>query len=255
VCWLAHTLLLHSHRDGNEYPKSIVGGEKIKIKPHKSADRRSLVVEQLEQRVLFSADTLPVFETAAADKPEPDALTNELYSGEKIGSSDSAPLPDDTSHGLALHARAYVKISDEFPSQDTDETSASSTHTISAIDEHLAQQESSPPKESASEESPTSELILPTPDVGDKGFNVVFVDSTIDDADALLEGITENYSDTDEWFVITIDSTVDGIADITESLEGVTDVDAIHIISHGDSNGFQLGSAQVNTDSQSVTVR
>jgi len=215
--------------------------EKIKTKPHKGADRRSLVVEQLEQRVLFSADTLPVFETAATDEPESDALTDELYSGEKIGSPDVALLPDDNGHTLAEYLPAYTKIPDDFLSQVVEERSAVSP--LDASSNNEPQDVTFP-----GEKSSTDEPITPAPIPGDKGSNVVFVDTTIDDTETLLEGITNNYSDSNEWLVITIDPDVDGIADITESLEGVADIDAIHIISHGDGNGFQLGNALINKD-------
>ncbi len=69
---------------------------------------------------------------------------------------------------------------------------------------------------------------------------IVFIDTSVADYEVFLEGIDPNAE------VVLLDSGQDGLAQIAATLEGRTDIDAIHIISHGDSGELQLGSANLN---------
>ena len=66
---------------------------------------------------------------------------------------------------------------------------------------------------------------------------IVFIDSKVQDRETLLAGINPNAE------VIVLDATRDGVDQIADALRGRSDVDAIHIISHGSDGQVQLGNA------------
>ncbi len=67
---------------------------------------------------------------------------------------------------------------------------------------------------------------------------IVIIDGSVDDIQQLLDDL--NASDRDvEVFVL--DSERDGIDQITEILDGRSDVESLHIVSHGTDGGVQLG--------------
>ena len=72
---------------------------------------------------------------------------------------------------------------------------------------------------------------------------IVFIDTSVDDFQTLMEGIDPNAE------VILLDSTRDGVEQIAEILGERTDIDAVHIISHGDSGELRLGTGVLNFES------
>jgi predicted outer membrane repeat protein len=76
---------------------------------------------------------------------------------------------------------------------------------------------------------------------------VVFVDAGVDDADTLLSGLISGESDT-QFVVVHLSADADGVSQITESLFYLNGVDAIHILSHGDGEGIQLGNTRLDMD-------
>ncbi|MBF0382322.1 MAG: DUF4347 domain-containing protein [Magnetococcales bacterium] len=71
---------------------------------------------------------------------------------------------------------------------------------------------------------------------------VLFVDSAIKDIETILAGIEQNVD------VIRLDSSKDGVSQIAETLTFYGDLDAIHIISHGDDGQVNLGNSQLSND-------
>ncbi|MGK7895724.1 MAG: DUF4347 domain-containing protein [Xenococcus sp. (in: cyanobacteria)] len=69
--------------------------------------------------------------------------------------------------------------------------------------------------------------------------NLLFIDSGIDNYETLISGV-ENSE------LILLDSTKNGIEQITEILNNYAEVDSIHIISHGQAGSLQLGSTNLN---------
>ena len=64
---------------------------------------------------------------------------------------------------------------------------------------------------------------------------IVFIDSAVENYQTLLKGIDPSVE------VIILDATRDGVEQIAEILSGRSDIDAIHIIAHGESGKIQLG--------------
>ena len=78
---------------------------------------------------------------------------------------------------------------------------------------------------------------------GDAGVQLVFIDANADNVQQLIDGIDPSF----EVHVIGADQ--DGVAFMASVLGGRTDIDAVHIVSHGQSGQLQLGSAMVDAHS------
>ncbi|SFU17467.1 Ig-like domain-containing protein [Mesorhizobium sp. YR577] len=82
----------------------------------------------------------------------------------------------------------------------------------------------------------------PQPEV-EKPSQVVFVDSSVPDYDELLKGIEGDYE------IVVLDANRDGVEQMAQVLQNMEDVQAIHIISHGNQGTLSLGSATLTTES------
>ncbi len=71
--------------------------------------------------------------------------------------------------------------------------------------------------------------------------DILVVDSSIDNYQSLISGI-------DHAEIILLDSSRNGIEQITKALTSYSEVDSIQIISHGQVGSLQLGSANLNVD-------
>ena len=71
--------------------------------------------------------------------------------------------------------------------------------------------------------------------------NIVVIDSNLDNYQTLVSGV-------DRADVILLDSTKDGIEQVTEALANYQQLDSIQILSHGDFGSLQLGSTKLNAD-------
>ena len=80
---------------------------------------------------------------------------------------------------------------------------------------------------------------------GESRTEVVFVDPTVPNYQALLNGM-DSYVE-----VIMLDGGQDGVEQMAEALSGRTGIDAIHVISHGGAGELQLGTGVLNADSMS----
>ncbi|MCC9598944.1 DUF4347 domain-containing protein [Stieleria sp. JC731] len=79
---------------------------------------------------------------------------------------------------------------------------------------------------------------------------VVIIDAGVENADELLAGLRDQSGQDTQWVVVRLSADSDGIDQITQSLTDLRGVDAIHILSHGDGSGIQLGNSRL--DSQSI---
>ncbi|MCT7953033.1 DUF4347 domain-containing protein, partial [Ancylothrix sp. C2] len=69
---------------------------------------------------------------------------------------------------------------------------------------------------------------------------IIFVDSNVENYQTLIEGVDSNSE------IVILDAKSDGIKQIGQKLENLTDLEAIHILSHGSSGSLQLGSTNLN---------
>ena len=71
---------------------------------------------------------------------------------------------------------------------------------------------------------------------------IVFIDSGVDDYQSLVNGAVP------EAEVIVLDSAQDGVEQITKVLQGLTEIAAIHLVSHGSPGCLYLGNSQLSLD-------
>ena len=80
---------------------------------------------------------------------------------------------------------------------------------------------------------------------------LVFVDTGTADYQQLVDDILRSADPTRELEVYLLDAQRDGVEQISEILAGYSDLDAIHIVSHGSAGQVKLGSTWLNSDSMS----
>ncbi|QDV70163.1 Bifunctional hemolysin/adenylate cyclase precursor [Rosistilla carotiformis] len=78
---------------------------------------------------------------------------------------------------------------------------------------------------------------------------VVVIDSGVEDAETILAGLRDASDQVTDWIVVRIDPSDDGIQQISAALAGQKSVDALHLISHGDGRGIDLGGTHLDIDS------
>ncbi len=122
-------------------------------------------------------------------------------------------------------ATADTTIADSGPSQDAgaDATADTNHDTQSAENTQLAEA-------LASLDTPTTN-------------EIVFVDPSVEDVNQLIAGIDPAHE------IIFLDPSTDGVEFMAQVLSERNDIDAIHIISHGDEGALFLGSSVLNLDS------
>jgi hypothetical protein len=77
---------------------------------------------------------------------------------------------------------------------------------------------------------------------------IVFVDSGLEDHGALVDALRSAETGDRELEVVLIDAERDGIEQITDVLSDHSDLDAVHIVSHGAEAAVQLGSSWLMAD-------
>ena len=80
--------------------------------------------------------------------------------------------------------------------------------------------------------------------LGDVRTELIIVDGGVDDIDALLELIDTSELSTN-YYIYELDEAESGLAQITERVASHSQIDAIHILSHGSDGGLQLGNEWV----------
>lgn len=75
---------------------------------------------------------------------------------------------------------------------------------------------------------------------------LVIVDAATPDYQQLLDDLTSGAIAGRQFEALVIDSSIDGINALTEILENRSDLDALHIISHGSPGSVQLGNTVLN---------
>ncbi len=74
---------------------------------------------------------------------------------------------------------------------------------------------------------------------------VIFVDTSVDNYQTLVNDIEKNLND-QSVAIVYLDSTKDGLTQISDYLAGVSGISAVHIISHGVAGSVQLGTQVLN---------
>ncbi|MGK7909764.1 MAG: DUF4347 domain-containing protein [Synechococcus sp.] len=72
------------------------------------------------------------------------------------------------------------------------------------------------------------------------GVSLMFVDSSVEQLDALVSEVKDGIE------VIVLDDSLDGIAQVTETLANYENISSLHFVSHGASGAFQLGTTTLD---------
>jgi uncharacterized delta-60 repeat protein len=75
---------------------------------------------------------------------------------------------------------------------------------------------------------------------------VVFIDASVDNYELLVDDIRESSHHDIE--IVLLEDNVDGITAITDALRGRSNIDSVHILSHGSDGSVSLGNTQLSTD-------
>ena len=76
---------------------------------------------------------------------------------------------------------------------------------------------------------------------------IVFVDDKVEDSQTLIDAIMAARGAQTDIEIVSINSSQDGLQQITDVLAGERDLSAIHVISHGSSGQLLLGNSSVNS--------
>jgi parallel beta-helix repeat protein len=78
---------------------------------------------------------------------------------------------------------------------------------------------------------------------------LVFIDTDVENYQQLLNDILDQGDEDRNIEVILLDNQSDGIEQISETLAGYNNLDAVHLISHGSEGSVELGNTYLNTES------
>ncbi|WP_079742367.1 DUF4347 domain-containing protein [Pseudomonas aeruginosa] len=96
------------------------------------------------------------------------------------------------------------------------------------------------PNDSQATDSHDATAATPPAATTDQRQEIVFVDGKLQDAQALIAGLPSGTE------VVVLDSSKDGLQQIADYLKDRTDVDAIHLLSHGAEGTVELGNIWLN---------
>ncbi|WP_281561306.1 cadherin-like domain-containing protein [Thalassomonas sp. RHCl1] len=91
----------------------------------------------------------------------------------------------------------------------------------------------------------------PIPDANDKevsGVELVIIDASTPDYQILVNDIINNAADGTQFQLVVIDSQDSGIKQISEVLSQYTDLDALHLISHGEQGQLNIGNTRLSQE-------
>uniref|UniRef100_UPI003564C6E5 DUF7948 domain-containing protein n=1 Tax=Stieleria sp. TaxID=2795976 RepID=UPI003564C6E5 len=77
---------------------------------------------------------------------------------------------------------------------------------------------------------------------------VVFVDAGVQDADTLVEGLRQGAEGNTQWLIVRLSEDADGVEQISQTLSGLSGIDAVHLLSHSDGQSIRLGNTRLSID-------
>ena len=103
--------------------------------------------------------------------------------------------------------------------------------------------------DSSKEQASTgADQVTTVSDAEQQTYEIVFVDTGVDNYQALVDDLNNNSDTSRNIEVVLLDSDSNGIEQISDTLKTRTDLDAVHIISHGSDGSVQLGNTSLNAD-------
>ncbi|MEM7258353.1 MAG: DUF4347 domain-containing protein, partial [Pseudomonadota bacterium] len=223
----------------------------ISLKRIKKSDGKTTLVEMLEQRVMYSADLI-----GTAD------LSDELTNGEELPRDGALPAPapqpaadmpqqgallrdtearDDTADQDTTNIAAKAAVAPALSAFGVDQGEDQQSVTAAQILTDTGEPDEVPTP--VADEVPDDQS-APAPN--DQPLHLVFVDHDIDNIDTLLADVQRTQPEDVEWIVVELATDTDGVAQITEALDGVSGVDGIHILANTENSALSLGTSDIN---------
>ena len=190
-----------------------------------------MVFESLEPRLLLSADPVSAVDDIGGvhrNEPwpphdfmaNPAVLSSHFQSGERDGRLSAAPDP-----GLESSATPYLT---ELPDA------------LNLADLAAGQPNDDPDYS----DFDTGPLVF---DAATR-YELIVVDSQVEDYETLVSNLLNQRSESRQIQVHVLDASRDGIDQMTEILKRFRELDAVHVISHGNEHSFQLGNTWVDAN-------
>ncbi|MCP3936041.1 MAG: DUF4347 domain-containing protein, partial [Actinomycetia bacterium] len=163
---------------------------------------------------------------APLDAPPPDAY-NPYEVVCEVGLLDH--INDSHGHVLASERSDSPQVTDDDAHGDKDAASTCDSSDTLA-DRHVSTPDHRASQNGASDrpDPGVANPVAHTPDI-------VFLDTAVDDHETLMAGIDPATE------IVLLDPARDGVEQIAEALEGLSGIDAIHLITEGDSAQLRLG--------------
>ncbi|HID70369.1 MAG TPA: DUF4347 domain-containing protein, partial [Desulfobacterales bacterium] len=229
-----------------------------------------LVLEQLEDRIFLDANPLvvtdgvhdpaadPTAEVPVEVAVEPVAVEPEKTEQQPESEADDSAVSEEQVASVdEVQSTEESEQDNPVAGQDNEISSESASDTESQDEKVELQNEDDT---EAQEDTLVSTETGGVDGSGDGIKQVVFVDSSVADYDTLLDGIVEdisagNTTDTEdndalsynEIQIVTLDADQDEFQQITDALSNFTNLDGVHIISHGANSSIRLGNTTLDS--------
>ncbi|TKB06039.1 tandem-95 repeat protein, partial [Desulforhopalus sp. IMCC35007] len=209
---------------------------------------RAILFEELEPRLLFSADALDAVAVAAVEQDinEVPAIETELEDG--TGTNTAAVDQPQEFEGSTTTEPETVenKAGEEDQTEQRNSSTPEDEPTVGIEQEYIALDSNDKTTESQTELAEEGSISLPSNSTITK--ELVLVNDNVGDYEELIANIGgENNNRSIE--VILLDGEQDGIDQVTKILAEHNDLDAIHFMTHGSDGAVALGSDWLNHDS------
>ncbi len=201
-----------------------------------AADKGEIEAEQEEKQ--SSSDSKETKESSKDDTGD-ESETEKKGDDESGDSEKSQTASKDDSDTTSQNNEDQSETTDESladsESEETEDTSQETADATSATDEDADDQELSDSGTSKSSDESDDEALTIEEEDDEKRKDIVFINESLDDLDAIIEAIDE---DTE---VVVVGADESGLDVISDTLKDREDVDAVHIFSHGGDGHFVLG--------------
>ncbi len=233
----------------------------------------SLLLEQLEDRIFLDANPLLIADGSVDPTVDPVAEAP-VESAVEAAATEPENKEQQTDIDVVVEEEAFS--TDDTNSKDTSEQEdavATQENETSWEDSNGEVPQAAETEIQVEQNTDTTELTAVTSDTGDESEEsdvdikqVVFVDDSVKDYDTLLCGIVADISSdtsgSDEGHdeeqsseqsyngkqIITLDASQDEFQQITETLSEYSDLEGIHIISHGSNSSIRLGETTLDSE-------
>ncbi|HHJ19615.1 MAG TPA: DUF4347 domain-containing protein, partial [Gammaproteobacteria bacterium] len=181
---------------------------------------RCLIIEELEPRILYSADFLPEVPGGVAPAP----VAEHRVAEEARSAPESFIQPESDEDDILI----FVDPDNKIPGEKLPETGIPQNDPEIIV--LYEQQDDEPRVETTRNE-------------------IVFVDTDVPDYQQLLDDLLNSPDQNRQIKVVLLNNEEDGIRQITEALSHTNNLDAIHLISHGSAGNIDVGTTRINAQS------